>query len=276
MKKTAMHHFLFDAYNGYRSRLDDINLVHEFLEEVPQKLGLRTVMPPFVLPYYNGIVPEDCGISSFVFLAGGHFTLHTFSYRGAFFIDLLYPGEIDAEKLRQLIDAAFPSERHFENYVNRTGKERLVRPAIDAQRDFGPHLFLDFAEFKGPATMDKLFIYFDGLPRRVGMTPIIRPYVVKNKVGGEEVLSGLTMIAESHISLHVFQKSRRAYFDLFSCSFFDSRKVLRELKRGLKGKVVHETMISRGSKYKKFREAAAQKVKYSRAWLSQVLDDDKS
>ncbi|MBP1766502.1 MAG: hypothetical protein H6P98_617, partial [Candidatus Aminicenantes bacterium] len=90
MKSKFMYHFLYDAYNGYRSRLDDIMLVHEFLEEVPLKLGVKAVMPPFVLPYYNGVVPEDCGISAFVFLAGGHFTLHTFSYRGAFFVDFLY------------------------------------------------------------------------------------------------------------------------------------------------------------------------------------------
>jgi len=266
-----MHHFLFDAYNGYRSRLDDASLVHEFLEEVPLKLGLVPAMPPFVLPYYNGVVPEDCGISSFVFLAGGHITLHTFSYRGAFFLDALAPSAVDARKLRQVIDAAFPSERHFENYVNRSKGQKLVRPAIDAQRDFGPHLFLDFEDFKGPDTMDALFAYFDGLPRRVGMTPIIRPYVIRNVVRGEEVLSGLTMIAESHISLHVFLKSRRAYFDLFSCSFFDAPKILKELRRGLQGTLVHQALVSRGSKYKKFREGTAHKVRFSRAWLGQVL-----
>jgi S-adenosylmethionine/arginine decarboxylase-like enzyme len=266
-----MHHFLFDAYNGYRSRLDDVSLVQEFLEEVPLKLGLHSAMPPFVLPYYNGVVPEDCGISSFVFLAGGHVTLHTFSYRGAFFLDVLSPRAIDTEKLRLFIDAAFPSEKHFENYVNRTRGRKPVRPAIDARRDFGPHLFLDFQDFKGPDTMDAVFTYFDGLPRAVGMTPIIRPYVIKNVIDGEEVLSGLTMIAESHISLHVFLKSRRAYFDLFSCSFFETSKVVRELKRGLRGKIVHEMLVSRGSKYKKFREGAAQKVKFSRAWLGHVL-----
>ena len=266
-----MYHFLFDAYNGYRSRLDDVTLVHEFLEEVPLKLGLEPAMPPFVLPYYNGIVPEDCGISSFVFLAGGHLTLHTFSYRGAFFLDMLSAREVDSRKLQQLIDAAFPSERHLVNSVNRSEGRKPVRPAIDAQRDFGPHLFLDFKDFEGPDTMDELFAYFDGLPRAVGMTPIIRPYVIKNVVRGEPVLSGLTMIAESHISLHVFLKSRRAFFDLFSCSFFETAKVLRELKRGLRGKVVHQSLISRGSKYKKFREGAAHKVKFSRAWLGHVL-----
>lgn len=265
-----MYHFLYDAYNGYRSRLDDILLVHEFLEEVPLKLGLKTVMPPFVLPYYNGVVPEDCGISAFVFLAGGHFTLHTFSYRGAFFVDLFHPQDFDHKRLHALIDDVFPAERKFENYINRTAGERLVRPAMNIKQDFGPHLFFDIDEYAGPDTLDAIFAYLDGLPAKVGMTPIIRPYVVKNRLDGQNVVSGMTMIAESHIALHVFEKSRQACFDLFSCSFFDTAKVPREIKKELKGRVVHETLVSRGSQYKRYGETAAQKVKFSRAWLDNV------
>lgn len=266
-----MFHFLYDAYNGYRSRLDDILLVHEFLEEVPLKLGLKAVMPPFVLPYYNGVVPEDCGISAFVFLAGGHFTLHTFSYRGAYFVDFLCPRDFDRKRLHSLIDDVFPAEITFENCVNRTAGERPVRPAINTKQDFGPHLFLDIDDYRGPDTMDGIFAYLDRLPSQVGMTPIVRPYVVKSRLGRQEVVSGLTMIAESHIALHVFRTSRQACFDLFSCSFFDTAKVPREIKRELKGRVVHETLVSRGSKYKKYGETAAQKVKFSRAWLDNVF-----
>jgi len=266
-----MFHFFYDAYNGYRSRLDDILLVHEFLEEVPLKLGVKTVMPPFVLPYYNGVVPEDCGISAFVFLAGGHFTLHTFSYRGAFFVDFLYPREFDRKRLHALIDDVFPAEIKSENCINRTAGERLVRPPIDRKRDFGPHFFLDIEDYAGPDTLDGIFAYLDGLPSKVGMTPIIRPYVVKGRSGKQEVLSGMTMIAESHIALHVFTESRKAYFDLFSCSFFDTRKVPREIKKTLKGAVRRETLVSRGSKYKKYGETAVQKVKFSRAWLDSVF-----
>jgi S-adenosylmethionine/arginine decarboxylase-like enzyme len=265
-----MYHFLYDAYNGYRSRLDDILLVHEFLEEVPLKLGAKTVMPPFVLPYYNGVVPEDCGISAFVFLAGGHFTLHTFSYRGAFFVDFLNPGAFNRKRLNGLIDDVFPAQRKFENCINRTAGERPVRPAMDVKKDFGPHLFLDIEDYSGPETMDGIFAYLDRLPSKIGMTPIIRPYVVKNLVEGQAVVSGLTMIAESHIALHVFRESRRACFDLFSCTFFDTRKVPREIKRDLRGRVARETLISRGSKYKKYGETAAQKVKFSRAWLTNL------
>ena len=136
-----MFHFLYDAYNGYRSRLDDILLVHEFLEEAPLKLGVKTVMPPFVLPYYNGVVPEDCGISAFVFLAGGHFTLHTFSYRGAFFVDFLCPRGFDRKGLHSLIDDVFPAETKFQSYINRTAGERPGRLVNDVKKEFCPRRF---------------------------------------------------------------------------------------------------------------------------------------
>lgn len=265
-----MYHCVYDAYNGYRSRLDDIMLVHEFLEEVPLKLGVKTVMPPFVLPYYNSVVPEDCGISGFVFLAGGHFTLHTFSYRGAFFIDFLYLRDFSQEKLRSLIDSAFPSGRKLHNYVHRAAGERLSRPGIDPGKDFGPHLMFDIENYAGPDTMDGIFSYFDGLPSRISMTPIIRPHVIKNRIEGQEVISAMTMIAESHIGLHVFKKSRKAYFDIFSCTFFDTKRVRQELRQKLKGKIANETLISRGSKYKQYGETPAQKVRFSRAWLDSV------
>jgi S-adenosylmethionine/arginine decarboxylase-like enzyme len=262
-----MYHFLFDAYESYRSRLDDITLIHEFLEEVPLKMGLKTVMPPFVLPYYNGIVPEDAGLSAFVFLEGGHFTIHTFSYRGVFFCDLLYPQTFDTEKLRVYIDEAFPAQKVFQNFVERQKEFRLDRPAVDEKKDFGPHLMLNLEGYKGPSTLDSLFAYFDILPSAIGMTPIMRPYGVRSAAGKKEVISILTMIAESHISLHFFPNEGQAFFDIFSCSFFDTDKVSRELKKGLEGTITAEVLISRGSKYKDFREERRDKVRYSRKWL---------
>jgi S-adenosylmethionine/arginine decarboxylase-like enzyme len=262
-----MYHFLFDAYESYRSRLDDIALVHEFLEEIPLKMGLKTVMPPFVLPYYNGIVPEDCGISAFVFLEGGHFTIHTFSYRGVFFSDLLYPQAFDTDKLRSYIDEAFPADKVFHNFVERKKGFTLDRPAIDEEKDFGPHLMIDLENYQGPHSLDSLFTYFDRLPYAIGMTPIMRPYGLRNAAGNEEVISILTMIAESHISLHYFPGRGRAFFDIFSCSFFDTQKAGRELRRGLAGTITAEVLISRGSKYKDFREERRDKVRYSRQWL---------
>src|SRR5258705_13014771 len=103
-----MLHFTIDGFRGFRSRFDDAHLIQEVLEDAPAQLGLKRAMPAFVLPYYNGAGPEDCGISAFVFLAGGLFTLHTFSFRETYFADLVAPYELDPSKLRSLLVAVFP------------------------------------------------------------------------------------------------------------------------------------------------------------------------
>ncbi|MBU7007946.1 S-adenosylmethionine decarboxylase [Phosphitispora fastidiosa] len=266
-----MNHFVMDAFNGYRSRLDDITLVHEFLEEMPVKLGLKTAMPPFILPYYNGVIPEDCGISAFVFLAGGHFTIHTFSFREAYYVDMVSVEPFDAEKLERIIRETFPAERTSSYLLERERTESYPETIeVNEELDFGPHLFLDFEDYNGPKTMDQLFSVFDTLPFEIGMTPIMRPYVTRNFVEGEPVTSIMTMIAESHISLHYFEKTGRAYLDLFSCRFFDYEEVIGKLKQVFHSNVVNETLISRGSKYHQFKKVAAPQAWDAGSWVRNV------
>ena len=184
-----MLHFTIDGFRGFRSRFDDAHLIQEVLEDAPAQLGLRRAMPAFVLPYYNGVVPEDCGISAFVFLAGGHFTLHTFSFRETYFADLVAPDDFDAAKLRALLEAVFPCAITSVRTVER---QDLKDSEPDVENDFGPHLFLNVDAYQGPQSLDALFDVFDRLPAEIGMTPIMRPYVIRDTVGGQPVLSALT------------------------------------------------------------------------------------
>ena len=101
------------------------------------------------------------------------------------------------------------------------------------------------------------------------MTPIMRPYVIRETLGdGRQVLSALTMIAESHVSLHVFPDEERAYFDIFSCRFFDREQVVPQLKACFPGGTVHEALIARGSRYRYLRTERADEHAKSRAWLT--------
>ncbi len=100
------------------------------------------------------------------------------------------------------------------------------------------------------------------------MTPIMRPYVIRDTTAdGRRVLSAMTMIAESHVSLHVFPDDERAYFDLFSCRFFDCNRVLPQLKAHLPGGRVHEALIARGRAYRVLRTERADEHAKSRSWL---------
>lgn len=265
---NVLTHLTFDGFRGYRSRLDDIKLLQELMEELPSKLGLDPVMPPILLPYYNGMEPEDCGISAFVQLRGGHFTVHTFSYGEAVFADLVHPGTFDTRQARVMLEQIFPCgsvETH--TVVRGDGSDRVAMPTIDRLQDFGPHLFLHMRPFKGPTTMEAMFDLFDALPASVGMTPIMRPYIIKTAwPRGGHVLSALTMIAESHVSLHVFPEGD-AFFDLFSCKFFDSNEVIGTIEAALGGNVASRTLVARGSRFKQRRTQRAEVMEHTNRWL---------
>lgn len=266
-----MYHFMLDGFQGYRSRLDDVRLLQELLEELPVELGLEPVMPGFLLPYYNGEVAEDCGVSSFLFLRGGHFTLHTFSFRETYFVDLLSPEPFRTDRLRARLEAALPAARVSTRVATRT-ETGFPDTQADAENDFGPHLLVEIEDYRGPRTMDAVFELLDRLPQAIGMTPIMRPYVVRGVDGqGGRVLSGLTMIAESHISLHVFEAENRAYFDIFSCEFFDHAAVLQAVRTELPGECRDSCVIPRGKDYRLLRTERADEQRRSRAWLKHAV-----
>lgn len=265
-----MYHYYFDGLRGFRSRLDSLELVHEVLQEICEELGIRPAMPPFLLPYYDGVLPQDCGISSFLFLAGGHATLHTFSFREAFFFDLAYPQAFDTALLTRLLTTAFPCQLTQHGMSGRGREAGPARPP-SVEWDFGPHLLVDVEEYAGPCTLDSLFTLFDELPATIGMTPIMRPYVARSQTAdGQAVLSAMTMIAESHISLHVFPDRKTAFFDLFSCRFFEPEPVLARILRALPGRVVQHALRGRGERYRLERTEHVTEHARTRAWLTAV------
>jgi S-adenosylmethionine/arginine decarboxylase-like enzyme len=262
-----MQHFMIDGFRGYRSRFDDIKLVQEILEECPAQLGLQPAMPGFLLPYYNGVVPEDCGVSGFLFLRGGHMTIHTFSFRECYFADVLSVQPFDARNLEAQLQSALPCSSV--TVVTTDRKDRAFGDRrTDPANDFGPHVLMEIADYRGPRTMDAMFQLMDSLPQRIGMTPIMRPYVVRERTAGQgRMLSAMTMIAESHVSLHVLEDENRAFFDIFSCSFFEYEPVMQTIRSDLPGTIVNEVLTTRGREYHKLRRGREEQHGVSKAWL---------
>ena len=257
---------MIDGTDGQRSRLESVQNVQEALEHIPAAVGLSPASPVFLLPYYSGLVPEDCGVSAFAFLQGGHICLHTFSFRRGYFLDLVSPQPFDETQMAELAEAAFGCRTTTINVMFRTpAAVRSTAPDVSSQ--FGPHLLLDFGDYESPTELGQVFDTFDRLPQLIGMTPIMRPYVIRGQIDGERVLSAMTMIAESHVSLHVFQDSRRAFFDLFSCQFFPASVVTDQITSVLKGWVVNKAVIGRGTKPDTCRGRAKEDRDRNMAWL---------
>lgn len=93
---------------------------------------------------------------------------------------------------------------------------------------YGPHLMLDLANCN-PVVLDDLeacFRLLNELPEKIGMTKITQPYVFRYKapIPEDEGITGVTIIAESHISLHTYPRKQFVFMDMFSCRPFDVEK----------------------------------------------------
>ena len=254
--------------------MDDLLLVNEVLESLPEILGVNSVMTPMLRPYYNGVPSEDCGISAFIFLPGGHITLHTFSYRETIFAGVLSESDFSCEKFIDIIMKAFPC-RLNEHEIFRRDTTVLPVHESNEDTDFGPHLCMNFYDIIKKWSFEDVFHFLDQLPKHINMTPIMRPYVVKNmSESGNVVLSGMTMIAESHIALHMYPELKKAYFDLFSCSFFDVSLVTKCVNEYFGIEAAETGYLSRGKNYKLCRTEAEHLHAKSSRWLSFLKEND--
>ncbi len=261
-----MDHIMIDGYEGNENRLDDLKTVEWFLNEAIYKLNLVPAMPPFLLPYYYPDDRNDEGISAFSILEGGHITIHTFPQRGCLFIDLLYQGYFDEEKLKKLVLQTFCCS---ETCLNVLRTERRVDSGVDPNRIwgkhshpkvFGPHIIARIEDID--ISFERIFDMLDTMPEKISMKPISRPYVLKTK----EFYSGIVLIAQSHVAFHYDLREKVMFCDLFSCSDYNVNNFTDYLTAEF-GSFEHLTLI-RGSKYDKDAVSRTAKIMMFGKWYS--------
>lgn len=100
-----------------------------------------------------------------------------------------------------------------------------------AQNTFGPHVTLDLVGCTKEilSNYELHFNYLKNLPQIIEMTAITQPYVFpySGLVASDNGITGIVIIAESHLSVHSFENKGYSFIDLFSCKEFDIEKALR-------------------------------------------------
>src|SRR2546427_13130378 len=80
-------HLMLDGYGCDKTRLQDLNLVYRILDELPTRIGMTKIMPPYVFKY-SGLKPEDWGLAGFVLIADSHISIHTFPEKRFVSVDI--------------------------------------------------------------------------------------------------------------------------------------------------------------------------------------------
>ncbi len=114
----------------------------------------------------------------------------------------------------------------------------------------GPHLMLDCRGCNPEKIADVAHIFrvLDTLPGMVGMTKITQPYVFpySGLVPEDEGVTGIVIIAESHMSFHSFTQKDYFFFDLFSCKPFNVEAARQYLIAAFEVREVDTHFVERG------------------------------
>lgn len=136
---------------------------------------------------------------------------------------------------------------------------------------FGPHLMID-GHHASPERLEDLELLRDvlsELPARLGMSTILPPHVERYQGTGDQDggLTGVVLIAESHIAIHTFPQRGFLGVDVFSCKEFDVQAALNYLIEHFEVGRYDTHLINRGKEFPKDLQAATRIVSGEREYL---------
>ncbi len=242
-------HVMYDGYDGDTDKMADMARVYETAYALAKKLGIESLDRPYTIPYFDGKIPEDSGVSACWLFPGGHLTIHTFDKKKSVFVDVAmmnYRGDFAVDIVRVSMRAAFGVARD-ESFLR--GSNPVEHPDV-IPTAFGPHLTFNGRLNPSQRNLDWIYGFLEAIPLEIGMTPISTPTVLKPKgEDGQRQWDGLAIIAESHIAIHA-RPDGGFYFDIFSCKAFDTDAFLQLARE--KGLDVDESTVTLAARGKDF------------------------
>jgi len=266
----ANRHYMLDAYGCFVEQSNSVMVVNDLLVQLADELGLRPVMPPFLVPYYYCADAEDVGVSAFCICENGsHITVHTFPYRSCYFVDILTDRFFSEADVTSLIRNQIYASTINTNVVDRRVFEG-VDGDLDTGNDFGPHYMITVEDID--VDFENIFSWLDTIAPRINMQAISRPYVIYDRAVDPDYISGLLVVAQSHIAFHYSIKEHCANIDIFSCSFLENGAVENLLHDSF-GENTKVNLFARGSKHRIQCQIRSREKRIAKdeAWRSNIF-----
>lgn len=119
---------------------------------------------------------------------------------------------------------------------------------------FGPHLIIDGSRCDTRKLADRNLVeqVLTDYPTAIGMTKIGGPYMFEYQAPDPAYsgVSGLVVIAESHIAIHTFPELDYFTMDIFSCKNFDHEKAIDYIRTAFDVKEMDRMLVQRGLSFK--------------------------
>jgi S-adenosylmethionine decarboxylase len=107
-------HLMLDCRGCNAEKIGNLEYVFKFLNELPERIGMTKITQPYVFPY-EGLVPEDKGITGTVIIAESHITFHSFTDKDYFFFDVFSCKHFDTDIVAKMVQEVFEVQ-HVERH----------------------------------------------------------------------------------------------------------------------------------------------------------------
>lgn len=97
-------HLMVEAYNINPEKLENIELLFDFLDEFPDIIGMHKFSVPQLGRFKEAAI---AGVSGFVFIKESHIAFHTYSKKGFIAIDIFSCKDFDVRAAIDHIKAVF-------------------------------------------------------------------------------------------------------------------------------------------------------------------------
>jgi S-adenosylmethionine decarboxylase len=111
-------HLTIDAYGCEKERLASLDVVFDFLDRMPDVIGMQKITKPYVFKHLAEPDPE-WGITGVVIIATSHCSIHTYPQRGVAFVDVFSCKAFDTGKAQEFFQEVFKAKRMDASEVKR-------------------------------------------------------------------------------------------------------------------------------------------------------------
>jgi S-adenosylmethionine decarboxylase len=111
-------HLILNLGGCDKETLANKDIVKEFLDTMPQKIGMTLIKEAEVLEYDNGN-GVDHGLTGTSILAESHLSFHGFTQRGTALIDIFSCTTFDTEKATAIAIQTFGATKVFKKVIER-------------------------------------------------------------------------------------------------------------------------------------------------------------
>lgn len=112
-------HLTLDLYGCPLQTLNNMEVVYNSLNDLPNKIGMHPLIKPIVVNAAANVVKDPGGYSGFTIIQESHISVHTFTKRGFVSIDVYSCKEFDKDAAKKHFIEVFKPKNVEEHYIDR-------------------------------------------------------------------------------------------------------------------------------------------------------------